>query len=283
MRSAETRERGHDVHSVAAPDFLGKVIRVLRVRDYPQTVAQPLNDGAAGENAALERVFDRSVLLGGGNRGEQSVAALHRLVTRVCEEEAARAVGDLNVARVKAALTEERRLLVARDAADRHLRAHDLGFAVDLAAAFDLGQHTHGYAEQSAEFSIPRKRVNIIQHCARGVGAVGNVNPSARQLPHEPCVDCAEKQLAVLSLFARARYVVEYPFNLCAAEIRVRFQTRRLLDIIAVSVLNEPVADICGAAALPDDRIADGLARALFPDNGGFALVSDADPRDLIG
>src|SRR4029079_13571138 len=38
-----------------------------------------------------------------------------------------------------------------------------------------------------------------------------------------------------------------------------------------------------GAPVLPDDRFVDGLAALPVPDNGGLALVGDADGRDVGG
>ena len=39
----------------------------------------------------------------------------------------------------------------------------------------------------------------------------------------------------------------------------------------------ELLAESGGAAILPDDGVVDGLAGCAVPDDGGFALVGDAD------
>ena len=42
------------------------------------------------------------------------------------------------------------------------------------------------------------------------------------------------------------------------------------------------VAEAGGAAVLPDDGVADRLAGLAVPDDGGFALVGDADGGDVL-
>ena len=43
------------------------------------------------------------------------------------------------------------------------------------------------------------------------------------------------------------------------------------------------IAVFAGAAALPDDGVADGLPGLLVPDDGGLPLVGDADGGDVLG
>ena len=45
----------------------------------------------------------------------------------------------------------------------------------------------------------------------------------------------------------------------------------------------ELLAESGGAAILPDDGVVDGLAGGAVPDDGGFALVGDADGGDVAG
>ena len=43
----------------------------------------------------------------------------------------------------------------------------------------------------------------------------------------------------------------------------------------------QPIAEVGGAAVLPDDRVVDGLAGLAIPDDRGLALVGDADGGDV--
>ena len=56
----------------------------------------------------------------------------------------------------------------------------------------------------------------------------------------------------------------------------VRSRMQRL-----VPVALQPIAELRGAAVLPDDGVVDRLAGLAVPDDGGLALVGDADGRDV--
>jgi hypothetical protein len=101
-------------------------LRLLRLRDDAEPVAQPLHRRAGDEDRALERVRRRA---GGvaADRGEQAAPAAHPLRAGVEQQERAGAVGALGGARREAALAEQRRLLVTRDARDRDLVPEPLG------------------------------------------------------------------------------------------------------------------------------------------------------------
>ena len=105
---------------------------------------------------------------------------------------------------------------------------------------------------------------------------------AAGQIPDEPRVHIAEQQLAALGALARTRNVIEDPLDLRAGKIGVDEQTGLLLHIRAKTVGRELIADGRRAAALPDDRVIDGLARILVPDDRRLSLVCDADCRDIL-
>ncbi len=56
-----------------------------------------------------------------------------------------------------------------------------------------------------------------------------------------------------------------------------------MTDVLFQAVALELLADVGSAAALPNDGVVNRLAGLFFPDDGGFALVGDADAGDLIG
>lgn len=106
---------------------------------------------------------------------------------------------------------------------------------------------------------------------------------AAGQIPDEPRVHIAEQQLAALGTLARTRNVIEDPLDLRAGKIGVDEQAGLLLHIRAKTVGRELIADGRRAAALPDDRVIDGLARVLVPDDRRLALVRDADAAMSVG
>ena len=68
--------------------------------------------------------------------------------------------------------------------------------AVDLARRSHLRQHARRDAEQPQQFVVPLQRVDVEQHRARRVADVGDVARAAGQLPDQPRVDGAERELA---------------------------------------------------------------------------------------
>ena len=225
------------------------------------------------------------VLIAHSNGGHQAVMAFHRLPAGVHQHEAAGAVGIFHLPGHKAALAEQGALLVARRAGDGDLPAVklELGSAVDTAGGLDLRQQAFRHVQQLQQLLVPAEIVNIVEHGTAGVGLVGDVDLSAGQLPDQPGVDGAEKQLALLRPLSGAGGVVQQPLDLGAGEIGVGHKAGLFPDGVAVAFGFQLVNDGGGAAALPDDGVGNGLAGGLVPDDGGFPLVGDADGRDVIG
>ena len=104
---------------------------------------------------------------------------------------------------------------------------------------------------------------------------------AAREIPNEPGFHRAEEQPALVGELLRLGDVVKYPLYLCAGEICVDEQTCFILYIFLKPLLFKLLAVGSGAAALPDYRIVDGLARLPVPEDGGLTLIGDADARNL--
>ena len=73
---AEAREGGHQIHAAGVLHLLGVVLRIPAFGEESHLVPQPLDDRAAHEHAALQRILHRLALHGGGDGGEQAVFAL---------------------------------------------------------------------------------------------------------------------------------------------------------------------------------------------------------------
>ena len=117
------------------------------------------------------------------------------------------------------------------------------------------------------------------QRAAR-VRRVGDVHSAAGQVPDEPGVDRAERELAALGALARAGHVVEQPLELRAREIGVDDEAGLRGEQSGVASRAQRVAQRRGAAILPDDRVGDRLAGRAIPQHRGLALIGDADRRD---
>ena len=76
---------------------------------------------------------------------------------------------------------------------------------------------------------------------------------------------------------ARARYVVEQPFELAGREVSVDDEAGFGTDHRFEPACAQLGAERLGAAVLPDDGVVQRLAAAPVPQQCGFALVGDAD------
>ena len=202
-----------------------------------------------------------------------------RLAAGVHQHEAAGAVGVLGHAGREAGLAEQRRLLVARDAAERDLPPAEAreGLAMGEHRGHDPRQHRTRDPEQLEHVLVPLARADVEQQRAARVGRVGEVQRAARELPGEPAVDGAEGELAALRPRAQPGVAVEQPRELGAGEVRVEQQAGapRHLGLVALGL--EPRAGVGRAAVLPDDGRRHGSAGGAIPQHRGLALVGDAD------
>ena len=105
----------------------------------------------------------------------------------------------------------------------------------------------------------------------------------AGQVPHQPAVDGAKDQFALLGPRPRAFDIVENPGQLGAGEIGIEQQPGARGHHLLETFRSEIGTDFGGAPVLPDDGVIDRFAGLTVPDDGGLALVGDADGGDLAG
>ena len=190
------------------------------------------------------------------------------------QQEAAGAVGALDIAGAEAALAQRRRLLIAGHARDRHGRAQNVRGAEALGVAAHLRQHGLGHIEKREQLRTPGALVDIEEIGARGVGGVGGVEPAAGQAPDEKAVDRAEGEVAPL---ARAGQGIEQPGELGRREIGVDQEAAALGNEGLPPLRAKPVADGRRAPVLPDDGVVQAGATRAVPEQHRLALVGDAD------
>ena len=104
---------------------------------------------------------------------------------------------------------------------------------------------------------------------------------SLGELPDQPAVDGAERQLAGLGARRARRGRCRESSDLAAGEVGVDDEAGAFADELFVAVALQPVAEVGRAAVLPDDRVVDRLAGLAIPDDGRLALVGDADGGDV--
>ena len=148
-------------------------------------------------------------------------------------------------------------------------------------AVADLGQHGTRDVEHGQQLVVPLPGVNVVQQGAGRVGCVGRMHAAFGQAPQQEAVDGAEGEVASLGPPADAGNVVQYPANLGGREVRIEPQAGAGGDHVTVSRCFQGLTSGGGPAVLPDYCIADGATRGPVPDDGGFALVGDADAGDV--
>ena len=278
VRGAQAHEGGHEVDPVRVRHRARQGLHVGRGGDDLQPVAQPLHDRARDEDRALQAVGHlRADLPAHG--GEQAVARGDGLPARVEEHEAAGAVRVLGAAGREAGLAEGRRLLVTRVAghADGASEERGVGLSVDLARALDLGQHAPRDAEEGEQLVVPGHLVDVEQEGAAGVAGIGGVDAAAREAPEEEAVHRPEQHVPLRRARAQPGDRVEQVLDLRAREVGVQHEAGAGAEGLLVALGLEPVADGRAHAALPDDGVGHGPARVAVPEDGGLALVGDAD------
>ena len=277
---AQTGEGGHKVNAAVVGYLLGVILRIPALAEQPQLIPQPLDDRTAHKDRAFQRVL-HGALGRGGQRRDKAVFALKGFFAGVHQQKAAGAIGILGFARRKAGLPEQSSLLVAGHARNGHLHALDLCGAVDLAGRANLRQHGTRDVQSLEQRVIPVQPMDIVEHGAGGVGAVGGMDRAAGQLPEQPAVHGAEEDLPLLCPLLCARHLIEDPADLGGGEVRIRQQAGGLPDVVGQPLRHQLIHEGGCPAALPDDGVVDGCARGFIPQDGGLPLVGDADGRKI--
>ncbi len=287
VRGEQPGEGRYEVHAAVVLDSARELLDVGGRADQPELVAQPLHGGARDRDRALEHVGGWPVAdLRGDAR--QQLRGAHDLRAGVDEQEGAGAVGALGLAALEARLAEQRRLLVPEEARHGHAVERGAGARLpeELAGGADLREQRARDAHQPQARLVPVERAQVHQHRAAGVGHVGDVHAargSAGEVPQQPRVDRPERQLTALGALARARHVLQDPRELRPGEVRRQRQPDVLAQAIGPVLAGELAHERGGARVLPDDRVADRLARAPVPHDARLALVGDADRGDVRG
>ena len=167
---------GTDRASASTSDASAMIPRLSR----SQPIERPRD-----RDGALERVGRRRVAEPGRDGRDQPVTRGDRLLARVHEHETAGAVGALELARLEAGLSEQRRLLVAEVAGDRDAGRSPTPVAVDLGRGADLGQHRRAGRPTRRAARAPRRGIETHQHRPRGVRTSVTWTP-----PSTPPVSC---------------------------------------------------------------------------------------------
>src|SRR5438105_12466548 len=149
-------------------------------------------------------IYDR--VQRGGDRAQQPMPRADRPIADVLQEERARAVGALGVARSEASLAEERCLLVPSHAGDWQSvreKTEPRRDAIIRGTWPNIRQHSFRHTEVPAQFLVPRGCLQVQEQRARSVRHVGRVHAPAGEAPDEITINRAPGELAGLGTFSQ--------------------------------------------------------------------------------
>ena len=147
--------------------------------------------------------------------------------------------------------------------------------AAPAAAPAGTLKRSHSAASQ---LSAP----DVHQQRARGIGRVGRVQLAAGEPPEQEAVDRPEREPTRDRCRTRAGDMIEKPGDLGGGKIRIEQEPGARRDHGLVPACAQSGAGVGGAAILPDDGVMNGLAGRAVPDEGGLALIGDAESGDLL-
>ncbi len=276
-RAAQAGEGGHEHDAFGVGDRRGQRPDLGRVGDDAEPVAQPLHGGAGDEDGAFEGVVGDRAIAGPPSASPGSVQATvvsspstgsGHVSPDVHQHERAGAVGVLRHARLEAGLAEQRRLLVAGDAADRDAAA-DADRAVrghaepparrpHLAAASSAG--TPNRSHSSVDQASDRMSNSIVRLALDDVGGVHAPSPPVRfHSSHESMVPKARSASGLDAALG------EQPLELGGREVRVEHQAGGGPHQRQVAGLAQLVAAGRRAPVLPHDRPVHAAGRCAGP------------------
>ena len=123
--------------------------------------------------------------------------------------------------------------------------------------------------------------MDIEEHRPRGVAHVGDVYPTAGELPDDPAVHGSETKFSLFGPLASAFDVVEDPLDFRGREVGVEHQAGFCPNRFGPPLAFEELAVVGRAPILPHDGVVDGQRGLAIPYDGGFALVGDPDAGDV--
>ena len=137
-------------------------------------------------------------------------------------------------------------------------------------------------AKEPAGARRPGEFLDVKELCAARVGVIAAKLCSVREGPDHPRVDGTEAELAGARGLGGGRHALHDPGHLGGRVVGRERETRAIADALGRAVNpRDGVTHVLRARALPHDRVAEGVACARVPRNGGLALVGDADARNV--
>ncbi len=157
-----------------------------------------------------------------------------------------------------------------------------VGNCDDAARGNDLRQDGARNPEPLQERFVPVEPLQVQQLCARGIADVRGMDGPARELGDQPGVDGSKSQFAPLGAQACLRHVIEQPGELGSGKIRIEHEAGTAPDFVLQTLFAQARTLVRSAPVLPDNGIAQCASAIALPQDGGFALIGDADGSQIV-
>ena len=162
VRSAKASKRRYHIYTITVRHRQSNTLSIRRTVDELRLIPEPLDGRSSHEHTSLKRIADFSVK-SYGYGGEESLLRVNCLIPRIHEEETTCSVGVLHITGLKAALSEQRSLLISGNSRYRHLTAKYLSVRVSvyLTRISHCRKHALRDVELCKQFPVPLQCMNV--------------------------------------------------------------------------------------------------------------------------
>jgi hypothetical protein len=232
VRRAEPRKRRDEIDAAVVGNACRERLDFGCGADDLQSVAQPLDDGSADENASFERVVESAIALPRDRRDRLFVEATATPPVFINRKQPVPYVFFASPGAWHAC---------PKSAACWSPAMPAIGMATPPIFASaqtpdegnDAWEHGARNVEATRGALRPNPRANVEQQRAARVRSIGNVHAALGQVPDEPGIDRAERELATARALAGTIDIVEQPGDLGPGKVRIEYETRLACESLA--------------------------------------------------
>lgn len=286
----ETAEGSNKGATAVVLNSLGQSAQLGGVLDKSEVVDKELDTGSSDSNAALEGVHGLALTKIESDSSQETVSGNDGLGTDIVKKEASSAVGVLGETRSEALLANQRSRLVTQASSDLDALQSATGkgaVGLGVGRSDNLGQRDLLAIETEPidEVSVVVERFEVHEHGSGSVGGVGDEDIGVRatvQLVGQPGIDGTESENTALIGILDSIDILEKPEKLADGGVCREGKTASRGELASTKTVLQFSDKLLCSGVGPDNGVVKGLASGLVPDNGGLALVGDANSLDLL-
>ena len=125
--------------------------------------------------------------------------------------------------------------------------------------------------------------MDVKQERTAGIGHIGGMHLSVRQLPEKPAVHRSKKQIPPFRLRARALHMIQNPGNFCPGKIGIQQQPGFLPEHLPVPLAAQLLAKTRCSPILPYNGVVHRLPGMPIPYHRRLPLIRNPKPLHVPG